>query len=566
MDAKRQSILVAPGHLLVTGGPGAGKTTIALLKAQALLPQLTAGQQVLFLSFSRAAVRAVVSRCKTILSEAERSQIEVQTYHSFCLELLKAHGRLLTGSAPSIRYPDEDRLQRAAFAGNWGAEAARLAREASVYGFDQFAGAAATLVEGCAAVRTLLGRKYPMIIVDEFQDTDDDQWKLVAALSKVTAIFCLADPDQSIFQYDAKVDPERVEKAVGFLSPTVVDLAGDNHRSPNSGILKFADAVLNNTALPDPCPEVRQATYPPRMFAGTIHAGVVWMFSQLAKAGVDNPSIAVLCRSNALVSDISTALSQENFYSGQTYKPVAHEVVWDAELSAASAVVLASILEWPTHTPAEAGVGTMRAAAAYCRLKNAIKASQTVRASAEGFASAADAVLAGKALRNKYGKEIAAAALTGVALVGDPVSDWRAARTVLAGIPILADVLQQVRLVRLFRATDALGRGLADMWVGSGSYRGASVFVKKTLDQERLISAELEPQGCLVMNIHKSKGKEFDGVVLVEGQFKAHFFDERSDPAPSPHARRLLRVAITRARSRVAIIRSRGATPPLVTA
>lgn len=518
------------------------------------------------MSFSRAAVRAVVTRCKAILSTVERSQIEVQTYHSFCLDLLKAHGRLLTGNAPSIRYPDEDRLQRAAFPGHWSDEAARLAREDSIYGFDQFAGAAATLVDGCAAVRGLLGRKYPMIIVDEFQDTDDDQWRLVAALSKVTTIFCLADPDQSIFQYDARVDPQRLGKAVAFLGPTVVDLAGDNHRSPNSGILKFADAILNNTVLPKPCPEVTQHAYPPRMFYGTTHAGVVWMFSQLAKKGIENPTIAVLCRSNALVSDISTALSQENAYNGRTYKPVAHEVVWDAELSAASAVVLASILEWPTRTPVEAGAATMRAAAVYCRLKNAIKASQTAKAAAAGFAGAAEAVEAGTALRNKYGKEIAAAASIGVKLAGDPVADWRTARTVLAGIPVLADVLQQVRLVRLFRATDALGQGLADMWVHSGTYRGASVLVKKTLDQERLISAELEPQGCLVMNIHKSKGKEFDGVVLVEGQFKSHFFDERSDPAPSPHARRLLRVAITRARSRVAIIRSQGAAPPLVTA
>lgn len=558
-------ILAAGGHLLVGGGPGAGKTTIALLKAQAILPQLTADQQVLFLSFSRAAVRAVVTRCKAILAAAERSQIEVQTYHSFCLELLKTHGRLLTGRPPSIRYPDEDRLQKAAFAGDWSAEAARLAREASMYGFDQFAGAAATLVDGCAAVRGLLGRKYPMIIVDEFQDTDDDQWRLVAALSNVTTIFCLADPDQSIFQYDAKVDPKRIEKAVAFLEPTVVDLAGDNHRSPNSGILKFADAVLNDIALPNPCPEVTQYAYPPRMFPGTTHAGVVWMFSQLASKGVEDPSVAVLCRSNALVSDISAALSQENVYNGRTYKPVAHEVVWDAELSAASAVVLASILEWPTLSPVEAGAATMRAAAAYCRLKDAIKSSQSGQAAAAGFAGAAQAALAGKALRNKYGKEIAAAALIGVELRGDPVADWRAARAVLAGIPILADVLKQVRLVRLFRVTDALGQGLADMWVGIGTYKGAAVFVKKTLDQERLISAELEPRGCLVMNIHKSKGKEFDGVVLVEGQFKSHFFDEKRDPPPSPHARRLLRVAITRARTRVAIIRPQGAAPPLVT-
>lgn len=550
---------------MVTGGPGAGKTTIALLKAQVILPQLTLGQDVLFLSFSRAAVRAIVARCKAILPAAERKRIEVQTYHSFCLDLLMTHGRLLTGSAPSVRYPDEDRLQRAAYVGNWREEAARLAVEASNYGFDQLAEAGATLVDGCAAVRTLLGRKYPLIIVDEFQDTDDDQWRLVAALSKVTTTFCLADPDQSIFQYDARVDPLRLQKALAFLKPAVVDLAGDNHRSPNSGILKFADAVLYNTALPRPCPEVTQHAYPPKMFSGTTHAGVVWMFSQLARKGIESPSIAVLCRSNALVSDISNALSQENVYNGRTYKPIAHEVVWDAELAAASAVVLASILEWPTHMPVAAAAITMRAAAAYCRLKNAIKPSQKAQAAAAAFAGAAEAALAGKALRNNYGKQIAASAAAGVSLVGDPVADWRTARTILAGIPILADVLQQVRLVRLFRATDALGQGLAKMWVGGGNYQGASVYVKKILDQERLISAELEPQGCVVMNIHKSKGKEFDGVVLVEGWKKSHFFDERSDPAPSPHARRLLRVAITRARSRVAIIRSQDAAPPLVT-
>lgn len=531
-----------------------------------MLPTLGAGQEVLFLSFSRAAVRTVLVRCKTILKAAERKQIEVQTYHSFCLELLKSHGRLLTGKPASIRYPDEDRLRRAAFEGDWADEAGRLARDQALFGFDQFAGAVADLVEGCAALRCLVGRKYPMVIVDEFQDTDDDQWRLVAALSKETTIFCLADPDQSIFQYQAKVDPLRIEKAIAFLKPTVIDLAGDNHRSPNSGILKFADAVLHDTALPKPCPEVAQINYPPRMFPAMTHAAVIWMFGQLAKQGIENPSIAVLCRSNALVSDISTVLSEEHVYKTSALKPVTHEVVWDAELSAAAAVVLASILEWPTRPPAESGAATMRAAAAYCRLKAAIDNTQTAKTAAKGFGEAAEAALAGRPLRNKFGKGIAAAAAVGVGLVGDPVVDWRTARAILAAIPVLADVLKQVRLVRLFRATDALGQGLSSMWVNTGAYRGASVFVKKTLDQERLISAELEPQGVLVMNIHKSKGKEFDGVILVEGQFKSHFFDVDRDPPPSPHARRLLRVAITRARSRVAIIRASGALPPLVSA
>ena len=103
MSDKQKAIIAQKGHVLVQGGPGSGKTTLALLKAQHRFPTLQPGQEVLFLSFSRAAIYQVLLRCKEILTPAERRAVVAQTYHSFCLDMLVSHGRLLHGSPDS--YP-----------------------------------------------------------------------------------------------------------------------------------------------------------------------------------------------------------------------------------------------------------------------------------------------------------------------------------------------------------------------------------------------------------------------------------------------------------------------------
>lgn len=561
LDEKRRRIISEPGHLLVTGGPGSGKTTIALIKAKELIGTLMPGQEILFLSFSRAAVRQVLTRCKSILTRDERASIEVQTYHSFCLECLRTHGRLLAGKPVTFIYPDVERIQKGDYEGDWIEEAARRAKTDAVFGFDRFAEALADIFEGSSAARELIGRKYPMIIVDEFQDTDDDQWRMVAALSARTTIFCLADPDQSIFQYNLKVDPERLVKASAVLRPLAVDLSGENHRSPNSGILGFANAVMNNHPIPQPCPDVTQHRYPPKGFEGTVHASVVWMFSKLGKAGVEKPTIAVLCRSNQLVSDISVLLGQERQYRNALLKPISHEVVWDAELSAAAAVVLASVLEWPLDSHITALDRTLRLTAAYYRLKAAtVTKNAAARDLVKKLGEASHAVQSGSRLKMKAAREIQTAVAEGVTFTGDPVNDWLKAVRLLGRLPVMAEIQRQVRLVRLFRATDALGQGLAESWLATAGYKGATVLVKKVLEQERLISAEQDPQGVMVMNIHKSKGKEFDGVIVVEGAFKSFFFD-RTEKKPHPHSRRLLRVAITRARIYAALVRPNNAGP-----
>ncbi len=559
---KRKAIIAQAGHLLVLGGPGSGKTTLALLKAQQRYSYLKPGQEILFLSFSRAAIFQVLRRCKEILTPAERRAVNVQTYHAFCMKMLEAHGRLLHGKPTRFLCPADERLQKSAFEGDWQVERQRQATEFGLYCFDLFAPGTAELLERCSALRELVADCFPMIIVDEFQDTDDDQWKIVKALSEGTDLFCLADPEQRIFEYNPKVDPHRIDKLREAIKVTEFDLGRDNHRSPNAGILKFANAVLHNRSpLPDTS-NVKQVNYQPKKFAEIVHAMVISTFSVLQKKGIANPSVAVLARSNALISDLSVILSEDHTYKNQALPALKHDVLGDAELSVAAAIVVASILEW-SAAPAEKSLErTLQLISSFYRLRNAEKPIKKMAKLARAYAEAADRVAKGEAPRIKAADGLVAALAAGIEVTGEPVADWKTALRLLQNNPNFTLLFREARLVRLCRATDALAAGLSNRWLDLGSYAGASDLVKHILEEELRIATERDPQGCVLMSMHKSKGKEFDGVVLVEGAFKSKFFD-KPEKQPFDASRRLLRVALTRARLLVTIVRPHGA-PPLV--
>ncbi|PZO68523.1 MAG: ATP-dependent helicase [Kocuria palustris] len=543
--------------VLVLGGPGSGKTTLSLLKAQAMIPALEPGQEILFLSFSRAAVRQVEIRCRDILRSDERQQIAVRTYHAFAMDILRAHGRMLTGSVPRIVYPGEENLAKVAYEGDWGTEVERLARDDGRFTFGQFAAAAAQLVAGSASIASLLANKYPVIILDEFQDTDNAQWAMVKALSVRSKTVFMADPDQRIFDYDAHVDPERLNHLRAHLGPAEFDLSGENHRSPDAGILQYANAVLTNRPLPETKDVITRA-YWPNAFDSTVHAGVVWMLGSLREAGIAHPSVVVLARTNALVGKLSTILAQEHTFNSQTVRPVEHDVLWDADLTAAAALVVASILEWQSHPKETALAQTFDRIADYFDAKNAASASNTARQTSERYRAAADRARKGEAQRLVSAKSLTASYDGGLVLQGDPARDWLGARDLLNAGNDLSDLLANAKFVRLFRATDEIGSRLASAWDLRGSYGRAIDLVRRALEAGRLQSDQRDPRGCVLMTIHKAKGKEFDGVLLVEGQYQGSFFRDTDTEAQRAASRRLLRVGITRARHQVAIIRPQG--------
>ncbi len=570
LDDTRRAILASPGHVLIEGGPGCGKTTIALLKALQELDSLQEEQRVLFLSFSRAAVRQITDRMGGLLGRTARQRLEVRTFHAFFLELVRSHSRLLTGRPASFVTPDRERELRADFAGDkeaWDAETRRRASEEGTYVFDLLADTSASLLEGSAAVRNLYSSVYPLVIVDEFQDTNIDQWRAVKALSAASTVICLADPDQRIFGHLPGVDEERIDHAVAHLDPARFDLSQDNHRSPEGGLLAYANAVLRNT--PSPFPDsIKTLTYYQRWGALPLevrtHQAVVALQDHLRSELGREPTLAVLATTNHLVGKVSETISVENVTARGVLPPVDHDLHWDPELTAAAGFVVASILEWPALPRLEALARTLRAVADYYRTKFT-KGTTGAKAKIQTMERAITALTNGKPLRGKTAPAIAARYDAGLKVIGQPVADWQEARARLHGSKELDELFKQVRMLRLLNATDQLALTLAQAWNGATAYTDAAEAIRRALAQAQLSTSEQSASPVALMNMHRSKGKEFDGVIIVEGAFHSRLLEPDWDAERTRNNRRLLRVAITRARHMVVFVRPEDAlrlTPP----
>ena len=564
---KRQSVIDEQGHALVIGGPGSGKTTLALLKSKGILDTLAPGQSILFLSFSRAAVQQIVKRCREILTKEEIKRIDVRTYHSFCWDILHCHGRLLGGRPLKMMAPSEEGTRRTQFDGDWAAESRRLKDDDGVVCFDLFAAATAELFEGSTHLRIWMGRLFPLTILDEFQDSDDDQWRFVQQLSAVTQTLFLADTEQRIFESSFRpgVRADRLDILKDAIALREVDLRDDNYRSADSDILAYADCVLSGKGPLPSSEDVKRLPYDYKnQFPATVHSAVTVTLSTLRKRGIDDPTVAVLARSNDLVAEISDSLEVEHVYNGEALNPIPHDVVWDQELSASAGVAMAAALEFLSLGTPAARITMHAKIEEYFLIKKDFceryggRGADAASKKVAHFGKARAKVTEGKPLTKGSPKTFEAALAAIPALTGDPVRDWKAVRTAFLAHNDLKAIFQDARMVRLFRASDTLATAFAGRWMERATYEGAARMIRNVLDQEKLIGLERDPKGVSLMTLHKSKGKEFDGVVIVEGVYSSPFFLGHEDPDFAP-SRRLLRVGITRARSFVLLVRPRKA-------
>ncbi|MFJ8072982.1 ATP-dependent helicase [Streptomyces sp. NPDC096176] len=290
LDAAQRAVVDhREGPLLVLAGPGTGKTTTLVEAVAARIARRADPARILVLTFSRKA--AVELRDRMALRLGGTRGPQATTFHSFCYALVRANQdadlfseplRLLSGpeqdvtvrellagqiGLPGVNWPDELRacLTTRGFADEVRAVLARsrelglgpdsLARFAARTGRPDWEAAASFLAEyldvldlqGVLDYAELVHRAVPLaeeaalpaydaVFVDEYQDTDPAQVRLLRALAGGgRTLIAFGDPDQSIYAFrGADVNgildfPDAFPKAGG--SPSDVAVLTTSRRS-----------------------------------------------------------------------------------------------------------------------------------------------------------------------------------------------------------------------------------------------------------------------------------------------------------------------------------------------
>ncbi|MFB7937186.1 ATP-dependent helicase [Streptomyces sp. NPDC056049] len=262
LDAAQRAVVEHDrGPLLVLAGPGTGKTTTLVEAVATRMERGTDPERILVLTFSRKAAVELRDRMATRLGG--RRPPQATTFHSYCYALIRAHQdaelfaeplRLLSGPEQDlavrellagqidlertglggVRWPDELRacLTTRGFADEVRAVLARsrelglgpgaLRRFAERVGRPDWKAAAGFLAEyldvldlqGVLDYTELVHRAvllaervtlpgYDAVYVDEYQDTDPAQVRLLTALTGGgrNTVVAFGDPDQSIYAF-----------------------------------------------------------------------------------------------------------------------------------------------------------------------------------------------------------------------------------------------------------------------------------------------------------------------------------------------------------------------------
>lgn len=318
-------------------------------------------QQILFLSFARSTVSRVteVLTQDSFLTEKTINSIDVDTYHAFFWRIIKTHGYLIgLPRTLSVLPPPEESVALSKIRSEYGnrnqlsddqkekkiceerEEQRRIAFEQGRICFDLFADFSNQLIKGSIKIRQLLSLAFPTIILDEFQDTNSGQWKVVKELGKNSKLVALADPEQSIYDFIG-ADPDRIDHFMEYAQPKQFNLSNSNYRSTGTDIIEFGnDLLCENILNPSQYKDVKIIEYYPypnpafKALRDQIDSAISRLKTQQSK----HWSLLVLTPTKILMEQVSEKLNH-------LCPPIKHSVTIDMVGAILATEIFAFILQ-----------------------------------------------------------------------------------------------------------------------------------------------------------------------------------------------------------------------------
>lgn len=574
LNSEQKSFLAEnAGHLLLTGGPGSGKTTVSIYKAQKIVREnLLSEQKVLFLSFARPSVARIIETLH-LENNKENKSIEISTYHAFFWNIITSHGYLIQlPKKLSILLPKDEAivLSNIRNRGTRGKsqdekkrieieikkaeneELTRIAIEEGKISFKLFEFYVIKILLNCSKITTQLSERYPFIILDEFQDTNTQQWDIIKMLGSKTTIMALADPEQRIYDFIG-ADPERLNQYTIEFKPKKFDLGCNNHRSSGTDIAIFGRDILSGVFSKSSYNGICCKTFPPTDSA----AMSVLKFHTLERikelnSVKPNWSLGILVPSKHKMRQIS------DYFMSEDNKPIIyHKAMIDTEGVLLSAEIISFLLqplkERDFQTLIQLVIAFLQGRhgenVTKKDMERAKKLKLSLLAFINGSCKSSDPIYKIFSVYNE---------IESLTLVGDPEADWKSVRNKMesGNCPYLKEIALEAKNMRLLRKGNFIRECLADTWRNNGFYKEARLLINISFQQEHLAITPEVTKGVIIMNIHKAKGKQFDEVIIFEGpyKYKDRLVSQNDKNNISSSNRQNFMVAITRAKFKTSIL------------
>ena len=282
------AVTVGNGPVLVVAGPGSGKTRVLTQRIAYLIAvEGTRPWQILAVTFTNKAAKEMQARVKSHLPDQAIEGIMLGTFHSICARILRREADYLPIGSNFVIFDsdDQERIVKGVIRELNINE--KLYRPASVHGaisrakneligpdeyptttyrdeivkrvyveyqkrliasnavdFDDLLVYTARLLEDNPIVRDKYAQRFRHVLVDEFQDTNLAQYALVRQLASFHKnIFCVGDPDQSIYAWRG-ADWRNVQRFEQDFPDAQTILLEQNYRS-RQNILNAAMGVID---------------------------------------------------------------------------------------------------------------------------------------------------------------------------------------------------------------------------------------------------------------------------------------------------------------------------------